>query len=131
MNKVLLRDGALELLNELKSNYHLAIFSNMPKEWAEILNRNFSLNNYFEKSIYSYDYGVKKPDSKLYEILLNKYPDIPPKNMIFIDDKLENLQPAKELSMQTIWFKVSDDNLEFTPDYMVQSISELKELFLS
>ena len=49
------------------------------------------------------DEKIKKPDYRIYEILLNRY-SVNAKNSIFIDDALENIEAANDLGFQTIHF---------------------------
>lgn len=128
MDKIILREGMEQVLAELKKKYQLAILSNMPKEWADTLSNKFHFKEYFETTIYSADYGTKKPDKELYEILLKKYPNIKPEEMTFVDDKLENLETAKQLGIQTILLKIEEDNFSYIPDIIIRNIEELKDI---
>ena len=48
--------------------------------------------------------GLRKPDKKAFEFVLKKL-KVKPEESVFIDDKRENLDVAKELGMKTILFK--------------------------
>ncbi len=52
----------------------------------------------------SCDDGLRKPDKKAFEFVLKKL-KAEPEESIFIDDKQNNLDAAKELGMKTILFK--------------------------
>ena len=57
----------------------------------------------FDKIIISCDIGVRKPNLKIYKILLKKL-NLPAENCLFIDNQEWNLKPAKKLGMKTILF---------------------------
>lgn len=58
----------------------------------------------FHPIIISCDVGVRKPNPKIYKMILSKL-KIPAKNCVFIDNQKWNLGPAKKLGMKTILFK--------------------------
>jgi len=54
--------------------------------------------------ILSCDVEIRKPNLKIYKLLLSKL-KIPAKNCLFIDNQKWNIEPAKKLGFQTILFK--------------------------
>ncbi len=58
----------------------------------------------FDAVVVSCDVGVRKPDPKIYKIVLKKL-NLPASQTIFIDNQEWNLVPAKKLGMKTILFK--------------------------
>jgi FMN phosphatase YigB (HAD superfamily) len=55
----------------------------------------------FEKVYYSYEMGMRKPDSAIYSFILNKH-DLNPRKTLFVDDKKVNTDAAEKLGMQ-VW----------------------------
>ena len=94
----------LDLLKKLKENNFLVALNNEVKEWNEHRISKFKLKKYFELIISSCDVGVAKPEREIYEILLDKI-KISPEEIIFIDNREENLIPAKNLGIKTHLFK--------------------------
>ncbi len=101
-NKV--NEQMINLLIELKSDNLLVALTNEIKEWNEYRISKFKLNDYFEFILASCDVGVAKPETKIYEILLDKL-KLPKENIFFIDNHEENLIPAKDLGIKTHLFK--------------------------
>lgn len=97
-------DSMVELLLDLKNKYHLFALTNDIKEWIEYRINNFKLNHYFEKIISSCDVGMQKPDLDIYEHLLKEI-QFKPEEVIFIDNREENLAPAEKLGIKTHHFK--------------------------
>ncbi|NCN51765.1 HAD family phosphatase [archaeon] len=57
----------------------------------------------FNPIIVSCDVGVRKPNPKIYKILLKKL-KVNPEEVLFIDNRSWNLSPAKKIGMKTILF---------------------------
>jgi len=58
----------------------------------------------FEVFVWSCKEGLRKPDPKIYEVMLKKL-NLPAKACVFVDDKLANIETAKELGMYGIHFQ--------------------------
>ena len=97
------------------------------KEWSNYLRQKFGLNEIFDEVIVSGDVGLRKPDEKIYTLLLERL-KAPPKDCVFVDDKLRNLQPASELGINTIRFVREKDKISFCSEFEVRSFRELKSV---
>lgn len=64
-------------------------------------------NNYFHKAYYSHLVGLRKPDVRIYELVLREN-NLAPEETLFLDDLGENLKSARSLGIQTI--KVTPEN---------------------
>lgn len=53
--------------------------------------------------VFSYEVKVIKPDHRIYQILCERY-QLEPSHCIFLDDRTENIEAAKELGFGTILF---------------------------
>lgn len=58
----------------------------------------------FDEVVVSCDIGMRKPNPKMYKLLLRKL-KIGPKHVLFIDNQGWNIKPAKKLGMKTILYK--------------------------
>jgi epoxide hydrolase-like predicted phosphatase len=93
-----------ELIIDLKkSGYQLLILSNTIKHHAKCNREERKLFDNFDGAILSCEVGFRKPEIEIYELVLEKF-ELKPEECIFIDDKEENLIPAKKLGMNTILF---------------------------
>jgi len=104
--------GMPELVAKLKGKYKLFIFSNAIKDWFENQIKELNLD-YFDGFVLSYEEGMDKPEIKFYNLLEEKY-NLLSNEILFVDDKLYNLKPAKDLGWDVIHF---------------QSVKQLKEEF--
>lgn len=131
LKKLKLKDGIEVVLNKIKKYSKLAILSNCPKEWGAILTKKFNLNKYFDAVVFSGDYGVKKPDSPIYAILLQKFQNIAPENVLLVDDDLEDLRSGKNYLMDTVWIKSDQKKSYYVPDYVIDKIEEVIKILKS
>lgn len=76
----------------------------------------------FDHVFLSNELGMRKPDIEKYKYVLEKL-DTKPKRCIFIDDKLRNLIPARELGMVVIRFKSFEHFKEMLSEMGIQKIS--------
>ena len=95
-----------DFIKKLKTKgYILAILSNTIPQHLSI-NKERGLYDLFEITVFSCDPRInsKKPELKIYQKCLEKI-GLPPYQCIFIDDKVENLFPAKSLGIHTIHYQ--------------------------
>ncbi|MFI3247847.1 MAG: HAD family phosphatase [Rikenellaceae bacterium] len=67
-----------------------------------------SADDYFDKMFLSYQMGVMKPDSKIYEMVIAEL-DVDPKQMLFIDDSKSNIAAAREFGIQVYLAEARED----------------------
>ena len=113
-----------------KSSYKLAILSNgTPSLLNELVNSN-SLENIFDDIFSVEDVGIYKPDSKVYDIPINKY-KIQKNEVVFLSANTWDVSGAGNYGYQSIWVNRSNnifDKLDFTPKHEVSNLSELLDL---
>ena len=62
----------------------------------------------FDVLVFSCEEGFRKPGKEIYEITLDRL-NTQPEEMLFIDDRIENIRGAESLGIRTILFKDSED----------------------
>ena len=92
----------LENLHQ-KKNCQLLALTNWSGETFHIAKNMYPFLNLFEGIVVSGDERIKKPDPRLYQILIDRY-SIQPSKSIFIDDTKINVDIAVDLGFQTIHF---------------------------
>ena len=105
------RKEALHTLTALKHKYKLYLLSNTNIIHLQAFNKIYeeqvgvgSLNAYFNKAYYSHEIGYRKPDKEAYEYVL-KENNLVPGEALFIDDSIQNIKPAEDLGIQTVFLK--------------------------
>ncbi len=93
----------MDYIKNLKKNVKVVLLSNMDKTSIKAINKEVKLTNYFEKVYFSSKYKLGKLEKELISNIINDF-NIKPKEMLFIDDFLGNINKAKAYGMQTILF---------------------------
>ena len=95
------------LLPELKNKYKLVVINNgnaiALKYWKEKFD--FDI---FDIYINSAVEGIKKPDPQIFLLACERL-KVNPEKCLFMDDSLENIESAKKLGMETIWWNKEED----------------------
>jgi len=84
--------------------------------------------------VISGEVGVRKPERRIVEILLERLGNSP-REYVYIDDKLQNLATASDFGLVTVHFirenQEMKNELPFLPDYSIRSFRELLPLIKS
>lgn len=101
------RKESMNYLGMLKNDYRIFLLSNTNsihlKEINTILNQQLGvseLDSYFEKAYYSQKVGMRKPNTDVYQYVIQDAQLIP-EETLFIDDTYINIDTAKNLRFQT------------------------------
>lgn len=117
-------DNFLNTAKCLKRDYKLVLLSNDLSEWSIYLREKFGLNELFDKIIISGDFGILKPDNRLFNIILDCLHQ-PASECCYIDDRKKNLKAAAQLGMKVILF--NRRNVTFDGN-IIYDFKELEEL---
>ena len=97
----------LEFLQMLCGRYRMFLLTNTDQihiaHFEELVGPTFAGDFYrcFEKVYYSYEMGMRKPDVEIFNYIIRKH-DLSPKRTLFIDDKTENTDAARQSGLQ-VW----------------------------
>lgn len=98
---LVINNNIINLLQNLRNNgYKTYILSNAPHEIPPFLTSK-ELDKYFDGQIISAQEKVSKPDSKIYDILLERY-NLTAQESLFLDDKKENIEAAIDANINGI-----------------------------
>lgn len=103
ISKYNLIEETKEIIDELKKQYKLYYLSDNVRERVEKISTKHNFLEWFEGGIFSHEVGARKPQPEVYKAALEKI-GVPPEEIVFIDDKEENLSPAEELGMNVLLF---------------------------
>lgn len=117
-----LYEDVIPTLSILKKKYSLGILSN-GNSYPELC----GLDDMFQFTVFSQDYGMEKPDPLIFEVAL-KEANCTKEQLIHIGDSLEtDIAGANKAGIQSIWInreqKENTTNLHI--DYEISSLSEL------
>lgn len=97
----------LEFLQELSKKYRLFLLSNTDSIHINTFEEKSGVSFYkdfydcFEKVYFSFDIGMRKPDPKIYQFVLEQN-NLAAENTLFVDDKTENTDSAAALGIK-VW----------------------------
>ncbi len=92
------------LIDQLKKNeIRVGLLSNINDRYTTLI-RDFGFYEPFEPCLLSCEIGLEKPNPKVYELLLERM-HLSPQEIVFIDDKAENVEAAKEMGIDAILFE--------------------------
>ena len=120
-----------DTLKKLKqSNYKLAILSNgTPDLLIELVVSN-QLKDIFDDIFSVEEVGIFKPDSKVYDLPINKY-NIEKKEVLFLSANTWDVSGAGNYGYNTVWVNRNNnifDKLDFEPNQQISNLSELLDL---
>lgn len=119
-----IRPSILSTIEQLKSHFKIVLISNHPASWVDYIYKKYSFEKLFEKIYISGSCGIKKPDKRLFNIVLDDF-GIQPSEATLIDDQNKNLLAASELGIRTVRLNASTDMIPFSPNLEIGNVEEL------
>ena len=98
-SKILYYQDVVKFAHSLKKYCSIAILSNLNYLDKKRINLQVDLSK-FDNVFLSFELKCKKPDFKIYKIV-EQTSDVSPENILFIDDKLENIESARKRGWKT------------------------------
>ena len=78
-----------------------------PKHIQDEIEKRYLFPSLVNGAVYSFDVGFRKPEKEIYEIAMQRA-NTKPQECLFIDDLLENIQAAKQIGIEGIHFRSSE-----------------------
>jgi putative hydrolase of the HAD superfamily len=91
-------------LQSLKKRYRLILLSNTNEIHFEFVEERYPILGHIEERVLSYQVGCMKPDEKIYHTAVAKA-DVAPEEILFTDDRQENIDAARAIGIQAIQFQ--------------------------
>ncbi|HNQ69586.1 MAG TPA: YjjG family noncanonical pyrimidine nucleotidase [Bacteroidales bacterium] len=117
-----------EILKHLSERYNLYLITNGFKEVQYLKIKNCDIEKYFKKIFTSEEVGFSKPHIKYFEYVLESTCSTPKDSIVIGDDLEVDVKGAKQLNIDTIWFKNGDENQEGQSKYIIKSLQEIIEI---
>ncbi len=96
-------EGMAALVGRLAGSYPLYLVSNTnPLHFAHI-RENYPLLHHFKRFVLSFEVGSRKPEPGIYRALIRQT-GLPPRQCLFVDDKLPLVSAAREQGLQSWQF---------------------------
>ncbi|GJM33744.1 MAG: hydrolase [Saprospiraceae bacterium] len=99
-------EGTVDILTGLyeNKNYRLYALTNWSAETWPIALELFPFLSYFEGILVSGQEMMKKPDHRIYNLMLDRF-NIDPTKAVFIDDVIKNVKGAEAVGLSAIHFQ--------------------------
>jgi putative hydrolase of the HAD superfamily len=103
----------IELMRELKGAGHrMAMLTNNVREWEPLWRSMLPVDEIFETVVDSGFVGCRKPESRIYELTLERIA-LPAEACLFVDDVLVNVEGARKAGLRAVHFQ---DNEQAIPE---------------
>jgi putative hydrolase of the HAD superfamily len=128
--RLILFPQVLEVLDQLRKQYPLAIVSDAQSAYAVPELNAVGLHGYFDPVIISGDFGYRKPDARLFRKALDRLQVLPGQAIFIGNDCYRDVFGARQLGMKTIMFcptQAITCPKESEPDYIIREFAELPQ----
>jgi putative hydrolase of the HAD superfamily len=103
----------IALMRELKeAGYRMAMLTNNVREWEPLWRSMLPVDEIFETVVDSGFVGCRKPESRIYELTLERIAE-PAEACLFVDDVLVNVEGARKAGLHAVHFQ---DNEQAIPE---------------
>ena len=126
--KTILFPHSREALSYLKSRYSLHLITNGFEEVQQKKLDVCDLRHYFGTITTSEEAGVKKPESRIFELALEKAVASAGESLMIGDDLEVDVAGAKGIGMDTLYFNPERNQHEDNPDHEIQSWDEVTKI---
>ncbi|MEO1324980.1 MAG: HAD family hydrolase [Pseudomonadota bacterium] len=118
--------GSESVLKTLSQSYRLAALTNGNTDPAVT-----SLAGLFEATIFAETYGYKKPDKRIFELMLSSLGIEDATSVLHVGDSLiTDVQGANEAGLKSVWFNPQgkSNRINISPSYEVTSLEQLLDI---
>ena len=122
---IMLFDDVLPTLDALQGGYMMGLLSN-----GNTYPERCGLEGYFQFVVFAQDYGIQKPDPRLFEIAIERAA-CTKHHLLHVGDSFQNdVIGAKQAGIKSVWLnrQREDKETKEQPDFEISSLSELIEV---
>ncbi len=122
---ITLFDDVLPTLDALQGGYMMGLLSN-----GNTYPERCGLEGYFQFVLFAQDYGIQKPDPRLFEIAIERAA-CAKHHLLHVGDSFQNdVIGAKQAGIKSVWLnrQREDKETKEQPDFEISSLSELIEV---
>lgn len=123
-NHLTIDNDFFNFAEKYSSVYNFVLLSNDVLDWNRYIFEYFKIGKYFSHCIVSANVHTRKPDSKIYEMTLEKIGALP-SDCIFIDNSVKNLRVANNFNIDTILFNRDKEEYDGKTVYSFQELDDL------
>lgn len=122
-------DGAVDLLDYLKSKYRLCVLSNGFSEMQYVKIKSAGLEGYFDEVVLSDVVGINKPQVGIFDYALRKLNAGKSEVIMLGDNYSSDIVGAHNAHIEQIWYNPKkQEAADFNPTYTIEHLSEVKSI---
>lgn len=122
-------DGAVDLLDYLKSKYRLCVLSNGFSEMQYVKIKSAGLEGYFDEVVLSDVVGINKPQVGIFDYALRKLNAGKSEVIMVGDNYSSDIVGAHNANIEQIWYNPKkQEAIDFKPTYTIEHLSEVKSI---
>ena len=111
----------VEFIRGLRSDYTTALLSNAWEDLRELLDDFWKISDAFDHIFISAEMGLAKPDPEVYQRVIAEL-GVPPSEVVFVDDFIENVEAAREAGWNAIHFRSREGALAELAEYLASEL---------
>jgi len=125
----------IAVIEQVKKHYLTLLLSNSNEIHYDLFVRDLQLrfgyrefDELFHKAYFSFDLHLSKPNPEVYEFVINQH-DLDPGKTLFIDDREDNIEVAKQLGFKTYLLQKPERVRDLFVDGKLKPGLDIKQLF--
>lgn len=124
-----LKDETIDMLKDLKKDYKIALLSNGASKSQHDKIDYVDIPKYFDELIVTGDYGISKPDKRIYEIMAEKL-GVKCEECLFIGDTFSSdILGAIRANMVPVWiFPIEERPANYYKGYRIEKLTQLYDV---
>lgn len=115
-DNIIINKVIIGTLKKLINHYKIIMISNSNSTMLRNIIANYELCDYFDEILISGEVGYMKPQPEIYQLVLDKF-NLKPSEIIYIDDRAQNIEAAKQLGIDSIGFVSNSQLLDILSKY--------------
>ncbi|MEM6299581.1 MAG: HAD family hydrolase [Bacteroidota bacterium] len=123
LNSVVVYTEVVDVLEDLKSDFRIFLISNLASPYKQPVYA-YNLDKYFERMIFSCDYGFMKPDEKLFSEVEQVIHHAPNKILMVGDSFKSDIIGARNMQWN---YLMINRKLPISRDYEIGSLDEIRK----
>lgn len=105
-----LDEELMRYIRNLRPEYRTGLLSNAFDQLRRQIEQGHKIADAFDEILISAEVGLMKPDTAIYELFLQRM-RLEPREAVFVDDFVENVDGARQAGMQAIHFRSREQAL--------------------
>lgn len=117
-------EGAVELINQLKQNFKLALASASQPEFINLVLSELKIKNEFDVIVSAYELEKGKPDPRIFLLTAQRL-NLKPEECLVIEDGINGMVAARRAGMKCVGLVKRKDKNKYPADLLITSLKDI------